>query len=147
MKVSEEFPSAYLKADDLRGRARIMTMEHAEIQMVGEKKKIVLYFHEQPKGLVLNTTNRNNIVVLYGDDTEQWRNQQVVLYETLVDFQGKTVKAIRVRGPNVRSRPAAPPPPPPPTKTAPTKAARAEFPGDISAPQPRDDMDGDEIPF
>lgn len=110
MRVSEAFPSTYLKAADLQGRTAVVMIDHCDIEDVGSgDRKPVLYFQGKEKGLVLNKTNANNIALLYGDDMEEWSGRQIELFEAMVDFQGKTVPAIRVRPPR---RNAAPKPPP-----------------------------------
>lgn len=52
--------------------------------------------------MVLNKTNANNIAFLYGEETDDWQGAEIVLFEAMVDFQGKTVPALRVRGPQKR---------------------------------------------
>jgi hypothetical protein len=54
-----------------------------------------LYFQGKEKGLILNKTN--SISAVYGDDTEDWRGGEIVLFHTMVDFQGTTMAAIRCR--------------------------------------------------
>ena len=49
--------------------------------------------------MVLNKTNANNVSVLYGDDTDDWIGRSVELFEAMVEFQGKTVPALRIRAP------------------------------------------------
>jgi hypothetical protein len=57
MKISEEFPSQYLKASDLGGRDIRVTMGRVEREKIGTDNKLVLYFKGKDKGLVLNKTN------------------------------------------------------------------------------------------
>lgn len=106
MRTSEAFPSKYLKASDLQQRQVLVKMANVEYEMIGDDKKLILYFQGKEKGMVLNKTNANNISMIYGDETDDWQGHEVVLFEAMVDFQGKTVPAIRVRAP---SRKAAPP--------------------------------------
>jgi hypothetical protein len=102
--INEAFPSNYIKAADLKGRQVSVKMDRAEYEMIGNDKKLILYFVGKDKGMVLNKTNANNIATIYGDDTDSWRDQEIVLFEAMVDFQGKTVPAIRVKAP-ARPRP------------------------------------------
>lgn len=106
MRVSDAFPSNYLKASDLQGRAVTVKMDKATMETLGNDEKLVLYFIGKEKGMVLNKTNANNIAFIYGDDTDLWHGQEIQLFEAMVDFQGKTVPAIRVRAP--QRRPAQP---------------------------------------
>ena len=143
MRVSDAFPSNYLKASDLQGRAIIVAIDRCEIEDIGDERKPILYFQGKQKGMVLNKTNANNVAVLYGDDTDEWTGQRVELFEAMVDFQGKTVPAIRIRAPRRQNgaRNAAP------ARTAPARAAAPVngAPHDERNPPPAD-LD-DEIPF
>lgn len=133
MNINEAFPSNYLKAADLQSRQVLVKMDRAEYEMIGDDKKLILFFEGKEKGMVLNKTNANNIASLYGPDTDDWRGQEIVLFEAMVDFQGKTVPAIRVRAPQKR------PPQRAPVRPASADMARDDIP-------PRDDM-SDAIPF
>lgn len=126
MNVNEAFPSNYIKAADLQGRQVLVKMDRAEYEMIGNDKKLILFFEGKEKGMVLNKTNANNIAAIYGDDTDDWKGAEIVLFEAMVDFQGKTVPAIRVRAPQ-------------------KKPVQQRKPAMANA-GPRDDMD-DEIPF
>jgi hypothetical protein len=116
MKVSEAFPSKYLKAADLAGRPITVIMAQVETETIGDDDRPVLYFKGKNKGLVLNKTNAGKISDAYGDDTDDWFGRAIEIYPTEVDFQGKTVEAIRCRVPKAAKenaakaqRPASPP--------------------------------------
>lgn len=104
MKVSEEFPSKYLKAADLDGREVKVVMANVEKEKLGDDMKLVLYFKGKDKGLVLNKTNSNTIADAYGDETEDWFSQEIILFSVMTDFQGKVGPAIRVRAPMPKDR-------------------------------------------
>lgn len=108
MKISSAFPSNYLKAADLQDRNVMVKMSHVTLEKIGDDEKPVLYFVGKEKGIVLNKTNAQNIAVVYGDDTNDWTDQELVLFPAMVDFQGKTVEAIRVRAPQPKDRRPAP---------------------------------------
>jgi hypothetical protein len=105
MRISDAFPSNYLKAANLNGGNARVTISHVAIEEIGDERKPVLYFQGKEKGMVLNKTNANNISSLYGDDTEDWQGKEIVLFPAMVDFQGKTVEAIRVRAPQKKDGP------------------------------------------
>lgn len=105
MRISDAFPSNYLKATDLQDRNVVVKMDRVERERIGDDEKAVLYFVGKDKGMVLNKTNANNIATVYGDETADWRDQEIVLFPAMVDFQGKTVQAIRVRAPQAKDRP------------------------------------------
>ena len=110
MNITQAFPSEYLKAADLQERGDLVVMDRVEMGDVGDERKPVLYFapdHDVQtapgKGLALNVTNANTIRTFCGDETDDWSGKQLVLYPTMVDFQGRQVAAIRVRMPKVRN--------------------------------------------
>lgn len=102
MKVSEEFPSQYIKASDLGGREIRVTMANVEREKIGTDNKLVLYFKGKQKGLVLNKTNAGTIGDAYGDDTDDWFEQPLILFSVKTDYQGKVVDATRCRVPTAK---------------------------------------------
>ena len=102
MKLSEMFPSKYLKAADLDGDTvgTISDIRTESLQNAGQppEDKPVVYFTEISKGLVMNKTNGETIGGIYGDDLDDWIGKPVTLYvDENVRFQGKTMPAIRIR--------------------------------------------------
>lgn len=108
MKMSEEFPSKYLKAADLQGREVRLTMANVEREKIGDDFKPVLYFKGKERGLALNKTNAGTIADAYGDDSEDWFDQPIILFSVMVDFQGKVGPAIRCRVPTAKDNKSAP---------------------------------------
>lgn len=101
MKVSEQFSSNWLKAADLKGQPRTVTIQEVKLEPVGQDgEKMICYFAGKDKGLVLNKTNANTIAASLGDDTVGWGGKQIVLMSTKVPFQGQMVDAIRVSVPS-----------------------------------------------
>jgi hypothetical protein len=144
MKMSEAFPSNYLKADvdvpDLEDGGIVLTISSVEMKAMkgddGNEQKVIVEFEEVDKGLVCNKTNATTIAGLYGDDTDDWIGQKVQLYAKDVEFQGKMTRGIRVSTRAPRAKKAA-------EKTAPAKAAPVSGPtGSANDPD-----DGDDIPF
>lgn len=99
MELNSIFPSKYLKAADLQKKQITVIIDSAEIEVLGEDRKLVLHFKGKDKGLVCNKTNANRIAYTYGQDTDSWIGKEIILYSELVDFQGRTVEAIRVKAP------------------------------------------------
>jgi len=129
MKMSEEFPSKYLRAVDLQGREVKVIMQQCEREQVGQEQddtKPVLYFKGKDKGLVLNKTNAGVISDHYGDDSDDWYDQPLILFSTMVSFQGKTQPAIRVRIPTAKDNKTAAARKPDPISSGPSN----DFPGD-----------------
>jgi len=102
MKVSEEFPSQYLKASDLGGREVRVTMARVEREKIGTDTKLILYFKGKEKGLVLNKTNAFAIGDAYGEDTEDWYDQPLIMFSIKTEYQGKIVDGLRCRVPTAR---------------------------------------------
>jgi hypothetical protein len=126
MKISEEFPSQYLKAGDLGGREIRCTMARVEREKIGTDNKLVLYFKGKEKGLVLNKTNAGAIGDAYGDDTDDWFDQPIILFSIKTEYQGKIVDGLRCRVPTARdNRQAAPQRP-----ADPISSGTSDFPGD-----------------
>lgn len=100
-KLSDLFPSTYLKADDIPDEGLIVTItgcEMVELGMGADKEtKPCLSFKEEKKGLVCNKTNCQTIATLTGsDDTDDWEGHKIKLITMEVAFQGKMGMAIRV---------------------------------------------------
>lgn len=103
MRVSEAFPSKYLRAADLQGRTTRVVINVIQLEEVGTEgageHKPVIYFQDKDKGLVLNKTNAATIAMAYGDDTDGWGGADLELFPMAVPFNGQMVPAIRVRVP------------------------------------------------
>lgn len=97
MNINDQFPSKYLKAADLNGGEAVVTIKDCVMETLGEDRRPVLYFAGKEKGVVLNKTNATNISDAYGGDTDEWVGKKVVLYTAYVDFQGRSMEAIRIR--------------------------------------------------
>jgi len=98
MKISDIFAGNWLKADDLKGKAVVVTIESAEIEEVGQdkEKKLCLHFVGKDKGLIVNKTNATTIGKIHGEDTDEWIGKKIKLMPREVEFQGESVWAIRV---------------------------------------------------
>ena len=102
VRISEEFPSKYLKADDLRGREVRATIARVDREKMGDDFKPVVYFNGKEKGVVLNKTNSYTIASAYGDETADWFGNDVILFSVMTEYGGKHTPAIRVRIPTAR---------------------------------------------
>jgi hypothetical protein len=132
MTRDEVFPSKYLKAADLKGKATVVTIDRAPLENLKsldgeEQKKVVLYFRGAQKSLPLNLTNFDAVCDATGVvDTEDWPGQRIELYPAKTTMGGKTVDCIRIR---------------------PASAPRsATSPAPALAQQPADEL-SDDIPF
>ena len=104
MLISAAYPSKYLKSDDLGGKTVRVTMDFVEVCDVGDGEfKPVLYFQGKERGMVLNLTNANTISAVYGDETDSWRGQELVIFvDPTVMFGAKRTGGLRVRPPEPR---------------------------------------------
>lgn len=104
-RVSQVFSGEYLTAADLQGAEPSVVIASVEIKEFDDGDKFLLTFQGKKKGLVANKTNSKRIAALYGDETDDWIGREIILYTDQVDYAGKTVDAIRVRGPKKESVP------------------------------------------
>jgi len=92
----EEFPSPETLT--------ISMVREEEVTAPGKKPKpkIVVYFSEIEKGLVLNQANGDALFDMTGqDDPEKWVGQTVEVYnDPHVVYAGKRIGGIRLRGPS-----------------------------------------------
>jgi hypothetical protein len=106
--------SRFLKAADLKGEKKFRIKNVTE-ELVGteaqKEKKLVVWFTNDERGLVLNKTNNRAIRGAYGDDTTGWVGKIIAVFPTMVDMRGKMTPALRVRIPPPKQAAAAAPAP------------------------------------
>jgi hypothetical protein len=126
-----------LKAEDL-DRERKFRIKRVTEEEVGEKKekKLVVWFTNDKRGLVLNRINNRTIRGAYGDDTVNWPAKIIALFPTMAEFRGKMGPALRVRIP----------PPKPPTGTAPPSPSASPSGNGAAAALPRSGNGGAAAP-
>lgn len=99
--------SDFLKADDIGQNFWTATISGVEMKAFDNgERKLACSFQELDKSLLLNMTNARTISDLYGGDTDAWVGRQIMLFTAPVDYQGKKVNAIRVRGPAPQGMPS-----------------------------------------
>jgi hypothetical protein len=134
----------YFRAEDLT-EEKTLRIKGVTEEMIGQgakqEKKLVVWFTNSKKGLVLNKTNNRTIRGTYGDDTDGWKDKLIVLFPTQTDLGGKLVGALRVRlplkqNPNVTTKSAAKP-----------TAEPAPLDGEVLEPEPDQSDFDDEIDF
>ena len=127
--ASDYDKSMYLKSEDIKGEKKFRIKDVTE-EEVGEKKekKLVVWFTNDKRGLVLNRINNRVIRGAYGDDTALWPGKIIVIFRTMAEFRGKMGPALRVRIP----------PPKPPTGTAPPSASPSGNGAAVAPPAPAD---------
>lgn len=154
--------SRFLKAADLQ-REKKFRIKNTTEELIGaeqKEKKLVVWFTNDERGLVLNKTNNRTIRGALGDPVGGWVGKIIIIFPTMVDMRGKLTAALRVRIPPPKQTAAAPPTPkpaapsgngaaaaakPPTQQTAAPTVADPELEDDPIKPL-RDDLD-DEIAF
>ena len=106
MLLASEFDkSKYLNAADLKSETKFR-IKNATKEIVGsgddKEVKLVVWFTNEERGLVLNKTNRTVLRDAFGDDTAAWAGKVIIVYPTTADLRGKIVGALRVRIPPLK---------------------------------------------
>ena len=133
--------SRFFKAADLTQEKKLRIKDVTE-EWIGtgadKEKKLVVWFTNDERGLVLNRVNNRTIRGAFGDPIEGWKGKIIILFPTMAEFRGKMGPAMRVRIPPPKEgngqaavRPAPQTPPQPA----------------IKPPAPVDDDMDDEIVF
>jgi hypothetical protein len=109
--ASDYDQSKYLRADDLerdtKFRIKDVTDGTFEQKDGKSEKKLILWFTNDKRGLVLNKTNNRTIRAAYGNDTAGWINKIIIVFQTMTDVRGKMTRALRVRIPPPKQATAA----------------------------------------
>jgi hypothetical protein len=100
--ASEFDQSKYLNAQDLKAEKKFRIKE-VTVEMIGtgvqKERKLVAWFTNDKKGLVLNKTNNRTLRHAFGDDTNGWKGKVIVVFPTPVEMAGKMTSGLRVRIP------------------------------------------------
>jgi len=104
MKLSEMFPSRFVRGEDLQGRSVTVTVARIQLERMRpspqspEVQKFVLLTVEGKKGIVLSKTLAAQISQVLGcDETEEWQGKKVTLYPEPLIVAGVERVAIRAR--------------------------------------------------
>jgi hypothetical protein len=100
MRVSQIFPSKYLRADDLADGEELQAVIAGcrEEKMKDGQIKPVLYLDDD-RALPLNATNARAIASKLGDESDAWRGHQITLFRSLTDYPNPDTPCLRVRVP------------------------------------------------
>jgi hypothetical protein len=138
--------SRFFNAESLttERKLKIKAVTEEEIGIGKDKeKKLVVWFTNDPRGLVLNRVNNRTLRGAFGDVCDGWVGKIIVLFPTMAEFRGAMKPALRVRipAPKGNGQPAAKPVTPPPAPATPPPAPAAIDPAEIDV----DDDLNDEI--
>ena len=94
-----QMPSTYLKKEDFPQPTRVQIAQFKR-ETIGkgseEELVLVVYFHGYDQGMVVNKTNANRLVAIFGDDMEAMIGKSVAVHnDPNVDFGGKQVGGLR----------------------------------------------------
>src|SRR5215510_10124026 len=98
--TADFFHSNYLKASDLAGKERQVTITHIEARKFEndtKRKPVALFKETGAKGLVLNKTNFVTVAAIHGDNSDNWAGKQITIYPDFTSYQGKPIETIRIR--------------------------------------------------
>ena len=96
--TADSFGGNYLRQEDLMEPVTV-TIRHARAEQLqgDERSKLVLYFEELEKPLVVNTTNREQLKSSFGNRIITWIGQRITLYvDKNVTYAGRRMGGIRV---------------------------------------------------
>jgi len=100
MRRADAFPSKYYKATELPGPITL-TIASVTQEMIGQGDdqalKTVVTFREGDKTMVLNATNWGILEAAFGEDSDDWAGQRIVLRSEDTMFKGKPCKGLRVK--------------------------------------------------
>src|SRR5262245_41028165 len=94
--------SRFFKAEDLptKKKFRIKAVTEEEVGVGKDKeRKLVVWFTNDKRGLVLNRVNNRAIRGAFGDACDGWTGKIIVLFPTMAEFRGTMKPAVRVRIP------------------------------------------------
>lgn len=84
--------SRYFKAADLAAekKLRIKNVTEEQIGMDKDKEqKLVVWFTNDKRGLILNRVNNRTIRGAFGDAVDGWTGKIIIVFPTQADFRGK----------------------------------------------------------
>jgi hypothetical protein len=101
MDASAFFQSkgTFLNATHLAAGDLEVTIKSVEIERIGknQEQKLVIYFDELTRGLILNKTNFEALSESFGRETDDWRERCVTLYAVKTKYEEKEVDGVRIR--------------------------------------------------
>ncbi|KKN60128.1 hypothetical protein LCGC14_0535060 [marine sediment metagenome] len=97
MDANEFYPSKWLSAEDVGDKKTKTKITGIATEEMQDEKKLVVFFEQFKKGLILNKTNFVRLKEQLGSETDNWIGKSVELYTIKTDFKGKEVDAVRLK--------------------------------------------------
>ncbi len=98
MDAESLYPSRWLKAADVgttKQKVRIAEVNPITVKE-GQPQKLEVKFSEFDKGVVLNKTNAEALMKVFGKETGGWVDKIVEIFTVYVNFRGENVPSIRL---------------------------------------------------
>lgn len=114
MKVSQMIQSKFLRKEDIEDDTPATIKKLSLEDMPGDSgdQRWVLFFKEQNKGMVLNTTTIRMLEKAFGDESDDWVGKRVTIYvDPNVSFKGQVVGGLRLRPTSPKKTPLVTPAP------------------------------------
>ena len=129
MDLSQVYGGSLLKAADLQGQSRKVTVSGVSLQdFPDQPTKIVLSFKNTDKQLVINKTNYGYLAGGMGTESDNWVGRTIELRPEKTHYKGELVDCIRTYPAQAQAAPAPAPQAPAP---APAAQAPAGFDDDL----------------
>lgn len=113
--ASQYDQSRFWKAADIAAdkKCKIKNVTEEFVGMGKDKEqKLVVWFTNSEKGLVLNRVNNRVIRAAFGDAVDGWTGKIIVIFPTMAEFRGEMKPCLRVKLPAPKSPPPKPEPKP-----------------------------------
>lgn len=90
---------SWLKASDFNAEGKTLTIDRVELKEIApDTEKLVVFFTDERKGLVLNEVNYKVIAKNTGeDDSANWNGFKITPYSTSILVKGEPMACIRIK--------------------------------------------------
>ncbi len=109
MQLSDVFPKRYARAEELQGKevtltiARVVAEKMRPNPKAPEVQKLVAYFREARKGVVLSKSLAYQMAdILGGEETDDWAGQVITLTTEWMDVAGRKVLTFHAKRPTTK---------------------------------------------
>jgi hypothetical protein len=102
----------FLKSQDIQGerRFKIKSVSEEDVGQGRDKeRKLVVWFTNDQRGLVLNLTNIRVLRGAFGDVCDDWAGKVIVVFVAQTEFRGEIKPGLRVRIPPPKTAPVPEP--------------------------------------
>lgn len=95
---ADQYFGNFLKAEDLKAEVDVV-IKSVRLENLEGEERLIVYFHELRKSLVLNRTNKDKIKeIMKSSETDTWIGKKIRLGVKTVDYKGEPTPAVRVVG-------------------------------------------------